>query len=337
MSNYDPLKLLTNCKIFSTVKQDEDEAAWLAARTRGLGGSDIGPICGVSHFSSARQIYLKKTGMFTELENEVLTPDSAAAERMHFGHMLEPIVAHEYSLRTGEKLYDAQVTLEHNDYPWALANVDRFIVDEENKPIGILECKTSSEYNKEDWEDGNIPVTYMYQLQWYLWITGLEWGAFACLVGGNKFYHYKVYRDDELLNNTIIPAAKKFWFENVLALVEPEMQESDTDFVNAVNVECEKSSEMFFEDDTTNELLRTIVDCKAKIKELEGIMTEAQNRIKDKLGNTEIGYSADYVVKWSPRKRTALDAGKVQSLYPNIYAECLSTTSYRMMTVKGAK
>ena len=333
----DTLKYLTNCKVFSTVKQEEDEAAWLAARTRGIGGSDVGPICGVSHFTSARQIYLKKTGMFTEIENKALSPDSAAAERMHFGHMLEPIVAHEYSERTGEQLYDAQVTLQHKDYPWALANVDRFIVDEEGKPIGILECKTSSEYNKEEWEDGDIPTTYMYQLQWYLWVTGLEWGAFACLVGGNKFFHYKVFRDDELLNNTIIPTVTDFWNNNVKALKEPEMQEADTAFVDATNQECEKGSEIIFEEDTYNELLKTIFDCKAKIKELEAIADEAKNRIKDKMQDKEIGYSADYIVKWSPRSRTTLDNAKVKELYPDIYGDCLTTTSYRMMTVKVNK
>ncbi len=333
----DTLKYLSNCRVFSTVKQEEDEAAWLAARTRGIGGSDVGPICGVSNFTSARQIYLKKTGMYSEIESEALTPDSAAAERMHFGHMLEPIVANEYHLRTGERLFDAQVTLEHKDFPWALANVDRFIVDEEGKPIGILECKTSSEYNKEEWENGEIPKTYYYQLQWYLWITGLEWGAFACLVGGNKFYSYKVYKDMELLNNEIIPKVTHFWLENVKKLVEPDMQEADTAFVDATNKDCNKGSEMFFEDDTTNELLKTIYDCKVKIKELEGIMETAKNCIKDKLKDNEIGYSADYTVKWSPRTRTALDSSKVKEFYPDVYERCVSTSSYRMMTVKVNK
>lgn len=333
----DPIKYLKNCKVFSTVKQEEDEAAWLAARTRGIGGSDVGPICGVSHFTSARQVYLKKTGMYSEIESEALAPDSAAAERMHFGHVLEPIVAHEYSLRTGAKLYDAQVTLEHLEHPWALANVDRFILDDEGKPVGVLECKTTSQYNQEDWENGDIPVTYYYQLQWYLWITGLEWGAFACLVGGSSFYYYTVYKDMELLNNVIIPKAKDFWFNNVKKLIEPEMQASDADFVDATNAECIKSSEMFFEDDITNELLGTIYSCKAKIKELEAIVTEAQNRIKDRLGSTEIGYSADFTVKWSPRTRTALNASMVKELYPEVYGKCLSSTSYRQMTVKASK
>ena len=215
----DVLKYLPNCTVFSTVKQEDDEEGWRKARTRGIGGSDVGAICGVSPFTSARQIYLNKTGQF----QDALKPNDAAKERMHFGHMLEPIVADEYSQRTGNKVIAVNATLVHKDHPWALANVDRLIVDDDGRPIGILECKTTSEYMNEEWKSGDILMSYIYQLNWYLWILGLEKGTFACLVGGNKFYYYDVFRNDELLENTIIPAAEKFWFENVLALKEPEI------------------------------------------------------------------------------------------------------------------
>ena len=186
----DVLKYLTNCKVFSTIRQEDDEEGWVKARTRGIGGSDVGAICGVSPFTSARQIYLNKTGQY----QDKLSPNEAAKERMHFGHMLEPIVADEYSKRTGNRIVAVDATLVHKDHPWALANVDRLIVDEEGKPVGILECKTTSEYMNEEWESGEILMSYVYQLNWYLWILGLEKGAFACLVGGNKFYHYDVFR-----------------------------------------------------------------------------------------------------------------------------------------------
>jgi putative phage-type endonuclease len=325
------LKHLTNCKVFSTVRQQDDEAHWLIVRDKGIGGSDVGPICGVSPFSSARQIYLKKTGQFTD----AMKPGAAAQERMHFGHLLEPIVADEFALRTGKKLVTADATLQHKDYPWALANVDRFIVDDEGKPIGVLECKTSSEYMNDEWESGDILLTYLYQLNWYLWVTGLEYGAFACLVGGNKFYYYEVFRNDELLNNTIIPAAKSFWFDNVCALKEPELQASDTDFAKETYTEVVKNSEVFFDDDTTNDIAKTVFDCKTKIKELEGILEEAQNKLKDRLKDKEIGYCKDFTVKWSTRSQTRVDTTALKTNFPEVYEQCKTTTSFRVMTVKG--
>lgn len=329
----DILKYLPNCTVFSTVKQEDDEEGWLKARTRGIGGSDVGAICGVSPFTSARQIYLNKTGQF----QDALKPNDAAKERMHFGHMLEPIVADEYSQRTGNKVIAVNATLVHKDHPWALANVDRLIVDDDGRPVGILECKTTSEYMNEEWESGEILLSYIYQLNWYLWILGLEKGAFACLVGGNKFYYYDVFRNDELLENTIIPAAEKFWFDNVLALKEPEMQATDTDFANSIYSTVVKNSEITLPDDETNELARTVFDCKAKIKELEKIMAEAQNRIKDRLQDNEIGYTKDYTIKWSPRSQVRVDTDKLKTEFPEIYAQVQKKIEFRAMYVKGVQ
>lgn len=327
---------LTTCKVFSTVKQEDDEAAWLAARTRGIGGSDVGAICGVSPFTSARQIYLNKTGQY----DESFKPGAAAQERMHFGHLLEPIVANEYYERelkgTGCTLVDIDATMQHIEHPWALANIDRLIVDADNKPVGILECKTTSEYMNDEWESGEILMSYIYQLNWYLWILGLERGVFACLVGGNKFYSYEVFRNDELLNETIIPAAKSFWFDNVLGLKEPEMQATDTEFANGTYSNVVKNSEIVLEDDVANELAETVFECKAKIKELTSIMEEAQNRLKDRLKENEIGYCKDYTVKWSPRSQTRVDTSKLKAEYPEIYEACKCQSNFRVMTVKGA-
>lgn len=334
----DPLKYLTNCKVYSTVRQEDDEDAWLKARTRGIGGSDIGAICGVSPFTSARQIYLNKTGQFTES----MKPGAAAQERMHFGHLLEPIVADEFARRelVGEysnlKLITVGATLQHKDYPWALANIDRLIINEAGEPWGILECKTTSEYMNEEWESGEILQSYIYQLNWYLWILGLERGCFACLVGGNKFYTYTVFRNDELIYTTLLPAAEKFWNENVLALKEPEMQSTDTDFANQAYSDVVKNSELVMEDDTSNDLAETVFNCKAQIKELTKIMEEAQNKLKDRLKENEIGYTKDYTIKWSPRSQKRVDNDKLKKEYPEVYQEVLKTISFRAMSVKGA-
>jgi len=328
----DVLKQLTNCTVFSTVRQEDDEEGWLKARTNGIGGSDIGAICGVSPFTSARQVYLSKTGQYADS----LKPNAAAVERMSFGHILEPVVADEYAKRTGASLLTINATLKHKDYPWALANIDRLIVDDEGKPIGVLECKTTSEYMNDHWDSGDILESYLYQLNWYLWILGLEKGAFACLVGGNKFYHYEVFRNDDLIKDIMLPAADKFWNYNVRNLKEPEMQNTDTEFVNTIYSSVEKGTELFLEDDVDNDLASTVFTCKAKIKELEATMEEAQNRLKDRLKDNEIGYTKDYTVKWSPRAQNRVDTDKLKKEYPDVYNNVLKRIEFRAMSVKGA-
>ena len=189
----------------------------------------------------------------------------------------------------------------------------------------------------EEWESGEILMSYIYQLNWYMWILGIERGAFACLVGGNKFYSYEAFRNDDLLENTIIPAARSFWFDNVLALKEPEMQSTDTEFANGLYSKVVKNSEITLPDDETNELAHTVFDCKAKIKELTTIMEEAQNRIKDRLKDNEIGYTKDYTIKWSPRSQTRVDTDKLKSEFPEVYAQVLKKIEFRAMYVKGVQ
>ena len=331
MITNDLLKHLPNVRVVSTVSQQDDENEWKAVRNKGIGGSDIGAICGVSPFSSARQIYFNKTGQF----EEATKPGEAQVERMKWGHLLEPIVASEFAARTGKRLVEAGATFCHKDYPWMRANVDRLIVDDEGKPIGVLECKTTSEYNNEEWESGDILLSYVYQLNWYLHIFDLQYGAFACLVGGNKFYYYDVFRNDELIQETLIPAAKSFWYDNVLKLVEPELQATDTQYVNSTYTEVEKNSEIILDGDDLNELARTVAECKKEIKKLEGIMEEAQNRLKERMQDHEIGYCRDYTIKWSPRSQKRVDTALLKKDFPAIYEQCVKTINFRAFTVKG--
>lgn len=329
----DILKYLTNCTILSTVTQEEDENEWLANRTKGIGGSDVGAICGVNKYSSARLVYLKKTGQYQDSEDEF---SEAALERMHFGRLLEPIVANEYVRRTGNKVIVSPATLSHKDYPWAIANIDRLIVNDKGIPYGILECKTASEYMDEDWSEGNVPLSYLYQLNWYLWITGLEYGVIACLVGGNKFYHYETWKNDELLKNEIIPKVDRFWNYHVKNLIEPELTGTDVDseLVANENSEVTKGSEIVLEDETMNELAAIVKECRAKIKELEATEKEAANRLKEALKNNEIGYTKDYIIKWSPRSQSRIDIEKLKKKYPAVYADCLKQVNFRVFTVK---
>lgn len=337
------LKQLTNCTILSTTTQDSDEQAWLKNRTRGIGGSDIGPICGVSPFSSARQVYLTKTGQYPDS----LAPGGAALERMSWGHKLEPVVADEFERRYNAdllaegrrpiKLKVANATLAHKDHPWALANVDRLIVDAEtDEIIGILECKTTSEYQNDEWDSGEILQSYVYQLNWYLFVTGLTKGAFACLVGGNKFYYYEVTRNDELIRDVLLPQADHFWHENILKMVEPPLNHIDTEMCNVLYEDCKPNSEIFFDDDVTNSLAETIVDCKRQIKELKFAMEAAQNALKEKMQENEIAYTQDYIVKWSPRRQVRIDSDKVKKEFPDVAAACPKVVTFRAMTIKGA-
>ena len=325
-------QLKDSCSIYSTCTQKEDEAGWLAARSKGIGGSDIGTICGVNPWSSARLLYLAKTGQYGDSDGAF---DNATKERMYFGHVLEPIIADEYVQRTGNRVVSVNATFVHNKYPWALANVDRFIVDEDNVATGVLECKSAGEYQNAKWEDGDIPLHYIYQLQWYMEITGFKQGAFAALVGGNKFHIIDVWRNDDLVKE-ILERAHDFWHNNVLKLVPPELDGADasTEYVKEQYKDVVKNSEIRLEGDVYNDLAATVIEAKAHIKKYEKILDEASNRLKEQIGNNEIGYTNDYIVKWSPRTQNRLDTTKIKIEAPELYTKFGKTIEYRVFTVK---
>lgn len=326
-----------DCEVASTVLQEEDEQAWLAARTKGIGGSDVGTICGVNSFSCARRLFLKKTGQYIEGEF-----DAASTERMHFGNILEPVVADEYQRRTGNKVVVSPATYRHKEVKWALANIDRFIVDENGIPYGILECKTAGEYMKDKWdipedsEEFDIPKSYLYQLQWYLFVTGLKYGALACLVGGNKYYIVEVPYNEELVINEILPKVCTFWNYNVKQLIEPEYDGSDdaVDMVNKENSEVIKNSEISLNTEVYNELANAVFEGKKQIKELEKIVKEASNRIKDAMATHELGYTEDRIIKWSSRASNRFDSKAFKEDYPELYEKYFKKGTTRVFTVK---
>lgn len=326
------LKNFKNCEVLSTVSQEEDEAQWVANRSKGIGGSDIGTICGVNPYSTARLLYFKKTGQFED--SAVMGFSEESKERMSWGHKLEPIVADEYMKRTGNKIVICPATLRHRDYPWALANVDRVIVDDEGKPTGILEVKTANARLLKDWEEGDVPMSYIYQLNWYLWITDLQYGAFAALIGGNKFVMIEVYRNDELLKD-MITAGDTFWNHNVKNLIEPDVSGSkaDGEFIKELFGDVERNQEITL-DDEDNDLANFIVDTKKQIKDLEKQANEATHKLQLKMKNNEFGYTTDHVIKWTFVKQTRVDTDKLKTEFPEVYSKCLKRSGYRRFTVK---
>lgn len=317
------------CKVISTVTQQEDEQAWLAARSRGIGGSEIGAICGVNKYSSPLLVYLKKAQGYEPEFSE------ASKERMHFGHLLEPIVAQEFEARTGQRVAECPATLQHKNYDYMLANIDRFIIDEDGNPVGVLECKTSDARLLKDWEEGEFPRSYYYQLQWYLLITGLKYGAIACLVGGNRFIYYEVWADDDLQEEMVCTAVH-FWNEHVQKLVEPAISgnDADSEYLKKQHPEAVDKKEVSYTDGDIDALASEIVEFKRDIKDLEEALEEKINRFKALMGDAEIANTINHTVKWSNRKQKRVNTEMLKVEYPHIYKAVEKQIEFRVFTVK---
>lgn len=304
--------------------KDMTHEEWLKARQAGVGGSDAGTILGVNKWKSKTQLFFEKVN--PELKQQV---DN---EFIYWGNVLEDVVAKEFETRTGKKVRKNNKMLRHPEHEFMLANLDRVIVGEK----ALLECKTASQYNIDQWKDDEIPASYLCQIQHYMAVTGYEKAYIAVLCGGNQFIWKEVPRDDELIE-IIINAEKDFWYNNVLAGVIPEIDGSDAtkDFLNHMYKDIDETEVQLSDDVET--LLTALEQVKQEEKELKELKTQYENKIKHILGNNLAGKTSGYQITWKPQVRKTLDTKKIREIYGEQLDPYYKETETRVLKIKQIK
>lgn len=304
--------------------KDMTHEEWLKARQAGVGGSDAGTILGVNKWKSKTQLFFEKVN--PELKQQV---DN---EFIYWGNVLEDVVAKEFEARTGKKVRKNNKMLRHPEHEFMLANLDRVIVGEK----ALLECKTTSQYNIDQWKDDEIPASYLCQIQHYMAVTGYEKAYIAVLCGGNQFIWKEVPRDDELIE-IIINAEKDFWYNNVLAGVIPEIDGSDAtkDFLNHMYKDIDETEVQLSDDVET--LLTALEQVKQEEKELKELKTQYENKIKHILGNNLAGKTSGYQITWKPQVRKTLDTKKIREIYGERLDPYYKETETRVLKIKQIK
>ena len=192
----------------------ENEDDWHELRAKRIGGSDVGAILGVNPYKSIVDVYVDKT------EGSDFKGNNAT----YWGHMLEGTILKEFSNKHKELIvYEVPYSVV-NDF--LIANLDGALKDKETGDYGVLEIKTTSIWNKKEWEEDTIPQSYYAQVQHYLMLTGYKFAYVAVLIGGQQYKEFKVERseeDIELIRNK----ASEFYNQNILKLIPPMPDGSD--------------------------------------------------------------------------------------------------------------
>ena len=297
---------------------------WLQERQSGIGGSDAGTILGVNKWKSKTQLFFEKTN--PELKQEV---DN---EYIYWGNVLEDVVAKEFENRTGKRVRRDNRMLRHPEHNFMLANLDRVVVGEK----ALLECKTTSQYNKDQWEGDEIPAQYLCQVQHYMAVTGFQKAYVCVLIGGNTFVTKEIDRDEELIE-ILLEAEKDFWENNVQAGVIPEIDGSDatSDFINHMYKDIDEE-EVALSDDV-NTLLKGIEACKRDIKETKELQSKYENQLKDELGHNIAGKTKSYLVTWKPQKRKSLDSKRLKEEQADLIKDYYKESETRVLRIKQIK
>lgn len=174
-----------------------NDAAWLEERRKGVGGSDIAAIMGLSPWKTAYRVYQEKRKEIAEWQGDATTD---------WGQRLEPAIRQWYSDQTGRCVRLPEKIIFNTRYPFMLASLDGFTDD----PRGV-EIKTAR--SGKGWgEPGSneIPDYYMLQVQHYMVVTGFPVFDVPVSIGGSSPELYEVPFDPEL-GEMIIEAAAAFW------------------------------------------------------------------------------------------------------------------------------
>lgn len=290
-------------KIFDSKNATREE--WLKVRKLGLGGSDMAAVLGLSPWRSPIDVWLDKTSD---------TVEEKESEPMYWGNVLEEVVAQEFAKRSGYKVRNNNFTLQSEEYPYLLANIDREIV-------GIdagLECKTANAFKANEWDGDNVPDAYYIQCQHYMAVTGKASWWIAALIGGNTFVYKEIKRNDEVIQ-AIIDTGAAFW-----ELVESKTMPAPDDTKqceNALKKLYQKSNGQSVELPANyGNMIIDYLEIKNQLSELETKKRGIENVMKDFLKDNEKATYGEHFVSWkSTKPRETFDAKAFKDDYPELH------------------
>ncbi len=293
---------------------------WLIQRQTGIGGSDASAILGFNPWKSMFQLYIDKTSEYVEeIDNEAI----------HWGNVLEDVVADEFTRRTGKKVRRRNQMFRHKEHDFMIANIDRDVVGEK----ALLECKTTNAFNAEAWEGEEIPPAYMCQLQHYMAVLDYEKAYIAVLIGGQKFVWKEIERHEEFIS-LMIEQEKDFWENNVLAGVPPEIDGSDSASKLLKEMYPEDNGEIITLNHEAEMLIVAITSIKEEVKEKTTLQKEYENKLKLMIGEAEKGMSKSFEVRHATVTSKRLDTKRLRKDMPDIAEKFTNETKSRRLTIK---
>lgn len=272
-------------------------------RSKGIGGSDVAVLCGLSKYKTAYQLYLEKRGE--------LPVDNTDSEIMRFGRRLEKPIADEFAFRSGRKVWRQRKTLKHPEHKFILGNIDRW--QERDEVRGVYEGKNANWMQRKMWLDGGVPQGYYLQLQHYLLVTGCTFGTFGVLFGGNEFHAFDVERDEETIEN-ILALEIDFW-RRVQEGDPPDFAfgEAGAALVKRMHKTATPTKEYLFEGPEAEAKIRRLIQLKAVIKDREGQEKDLETWLKMQMGDAEFGLFPGLAkFSWKNGSRKSLDMERLK-------------------------
>lgn len=296
-----------------------------------VGGSEIAAVMGLSRWDTPLSVWAQKTGKIVK--------DLSGIEAVEMGTDLEPFVAKKFEERSGKKVRVDQRHFIHPDYPYMAAHIDRWVLNEDG---AILEAKTCSAYKANEWSEDEIPNEYYLQVNWYSGIVALHReekpkdGYIAVLIGGQKFVWKPVEFSQKLFDRQV-EVVRDFWENFVLTDTPPMATSDDKDSLLALHPESEKASIRKIEGETSeHELLNLCIqrnEGKGQIKEIIKEVDEAENLLRQMIGDDEGIESGQWIASWKSQNTTSVNTQAMKD--DGVYEKYAKRGTTRVLRVKA--
>ena len=301
---------------------------WLELRKQGLGGSDAGVIIGVSSWKNRNKfsLWMEKTGQ--TLEEDI---SKEQAERMDWGNRLEPVIADWFEATTGKKLRRCGM-IRSNEHPCMFADVDRLVVGEN----AIVEIKTTSAFNRAEWEDDKVPPSYLAQALHYMAVGDYDKCYFVCLLGGQHAVIRELERDDEEIA-ALIEVEEDFWNNYVLTKTLPEVDGSVAckQLLDKMNPGGDKEVAQL--DGEWEAVCQEVEQLENQKRQLEKFIEEKKNKLRLELGNTEKALCGDYRINYTLTRSERFDPKAFEVDFPDLAKKYKKITQFRSIKVSLTK
>lgn len=306
-------------KIVNAAEISREE--WLQYRRTGIGGSDAAVTVGLNPYKSLLTLYYDKKGMLPEVTDN---------EQMRQGRDLEQYVADRWMEKTGKRCRKDNFMYRNSVHAFMLADIDRDVIGEN----AGLECKTTSVYNKSNFDGGEIPLPYYVQCMHYMAVRGYDRMYLAVLILNKGFYDFIIERNDTEIQN-LIKAERTFWEEHILKNIPPDADgsESTADTLLKLYPNTENLQDVLSMPEEQIRLERYLF-LNRKIKDMQDEQRQIKNTLMQKMGTDGIAVGGKYQVTFKEQHTARVDCKKLQTEFPQAYASCVQNTDTRVMRIK---
>lgn len=309
---------------------DADRDAWLTARRRGIGSSDIAAMLGLSAYGNELTVYYDKRGE--------LPLESDDSEPAYWGRDGEEGVARRWA--ASNRTFGRRVGLVANiDRPWQMCTLDRRVPQ---CPVisgeqCALEVKVRHQMKAPMWRRG-CPDDVLAQALHQADVCGFSHMHVAVRIGSCDYRQFTVrVAEHEQLVLDLRAAAAELWQRIVDG--RPPVLGADADPGPLLDLyrrlHPERSGVVHIDrDDDAQDALSDYLDAVSDKAEAEARRKRAQARLYAALGAAEMAVLGDrpaYSIE--QRSKQHVDFSRLAERWPEAYADCVTDRSHDQISI----